>query len=418
MLTADLAGSRDSSSLSGKGARLRYQSLERWGSSEANTLISASAEYDGQNFGAPGSANPTSAYAWKLDSYLTERLPWELRAGLGYQYYLSRTEGPNRRLAQLDLSKNWSPTFQTGVNYAVTSDAVTEHRVFASLSWSDSVHRNNVQTTYDSTHSASRVDWFRQPEKPYGDVRLDVGYQHDLDKNEANARADYVGQRAELTLDHKSIMPNEASPVHQTSLSLGTALVWTDQSIALSRPVTESFVIVHDPGSSGLEVSVNNNGNYSEATVNSMGPGVLPSLISYYDQPVSFGVATLPDGYTLGREFQLARPTYKSGVDIALHVRSAAIATGRVLLPEGVPFSLESGEVVRASSDENTKHVAGAFVGSFFTNQRGQYFIENLEPGEYELRLFDQRWKPVRFRIKEGQVGIVRMDPIVLENQP
>ncbi|MFL5815463.1 MAG: fimbria/pilus outer membrane usher protein, partial [Bdellovibrionia bacterium] len=415
MLTADLAASRDSAAIDGKGARLRYQSLERWGSKEAHTLLTANVEYDGQNFGAPGSSNPTSLYAWKMDSYLTERLPWELRAGAGYQYYLSRTESPNRRVAQMDLSKNWSPVLQTGINYAVTSDAVTEHRVFASLSWSDSVHRNNFQTTYDSTRSASRVDWFRQPEKPYNDVRLNGGYQHSLDQDEVNARADYLSQRAELSLDHKSTIPHDGSPVHQSSLSLGSALVWTDQSIAISRPVTESFVIIHDPASTGVEVAVNNNGNYSEATVNSFGPGVLPGLISYYEQPVSLGVTSLPEGYSLGREFQVARPTYKSGVDITLNVRSAAVATGRLLLPEGEPLSLQSGEVVRVADPEFPKQVAGAFVESFFTNQRGTYFVEGLEPGRYELRLYDSRWKPIQFKIKKGQVGMVRLDPMTLE---
>ncbi len=418
MLTADLATSRDSPSIHGNGARLRYQSLERWGAHEAYTILTANAEYDGQNFGAPGSSNPTSIYAWKMDSYLSERLPWELRAGLGYQYNISRTGVPNRRIAQLDLSKNWSPTLQTGINYAVTSDVVTENRVFASLSWSDSVHRNNFQTTYDSTRSTSRVDWFRQPEKPYNDVRLNAGAERSLDQKEFDARADYMSQRAELTLDHRSVIPNYSTAVHQTNLSLGTALVWTDQSIAISRPVTESFVIIHDPASTGIDVAVNNNGNYAEASVNSFGPGVLPSLISYYEQPVSLGVLNLPEGYSVGREFQVARPTYKSGVDIRLNVRSAAVATGRILLPEGAPLALESGEVVRVADPDFPAHVPGAYVGSFFTNQRGNYFIESLEPGSYELNFFDSRWKSARFKIKKGQVGIVRLDPIVLERQP
>lgn len=418
MLTADLATSRDSALISGNGARLRYQSLERWGAKEAYTRVTADAEYDGQNFGAPGSPNPTSLYAWKLDGYLTERLPWELRAGVGYQYYISRTEGPDRKVAQLDVSKSWSPVLQTGINYAVTTDAVTEHRVFASLSWSDSVHRNNFQTTYDSTKSATRVDWFRQPEMPYDDIRLNAGVQRSVDQQEVDARADYMSQRAEFTLDHKSIIPNQSGATHQTSLSFGSALVWTDKSIAISRPVTESFVIIHDPASSGIEVAVNNNGNYAEATVNSFGPGVLPNLVSYYEQPVSLGVTSLPEGYSLGREFQVAKPTYKSGVDITLHVRSAAVATGRLLLPEGAPLSLQSGEIVRAADPEFPSHEEGAYVGSFFTNQRGIYFVESLDPGAYELKFYDSRWKPVRFKIKKGQVGIIHLDPIVLERLP
>jgi outer membrane usher protein len=418
MLTADLATSRDSSVIHGNAGRLRYQSLERWGAKEANTLLTADAEYDGQDFSAPGSTSPSNVYAWKLDSYLTERLPWQLRAGAGYQYYVSRTESPNRAVTQFDLSKNWSPTLQTGLNYSITSDAFTEHRVFASLSWSDSVHQNNVQSTYDSAQSASRVDWFRQPEKPYDDVRLNAAVQHDLEKDEVDARADYVGQRAELTLDHRSVVPTQQTPVHQTSLSLGTALVWTDQSAAISRPVTESFVIIHDPASTGVKVAVNENGNYSEATVNSFGPGVLPSLVSYYEQPITLGVTTLPEGYSLGREFQLAKPTYKSGVDITLKIHSAAVAVGEILLPDGSPISLQSGDVVRVADPEFPKQIAGAFVGNFFTNQKGRYFIENLEPGSYELRFYDPRWKPLRFKIKQGQVGMIHMAPMILEAQP
>jgi outer membrane usher protein len=166
-----------------------------------------------------------------------------------------------------------------------------------------------------------------------------------------------------------------------------------------------------------MPIRVNDNGNYSEATVNSFGPGVLPGLISYYDQPVNFGISTLPDGYTLNREYQVARPSYKSGVDITLKVRSAVAASGRLLQPDGVPVSLASGEVVRAADSDDPKHVPGAYVGTFFTNERGQYFIENLEPGAYELKFYDLRWKPVRIKVSKGRVGVVRMNPITLEKE-
>lgn len=177
-------------------------------------------------------------------------------------------------------------------------------------------------------------------------------------------------------------------------------MAWTDSAIALSRPITESFVIL--PVKKQLKkfkIPINNNGEYPEAEANAWGPAVLPNVISYSYSPVSIDGSSLPVGYSVGREFWAVKPRFKSGVTVMIGGDAALIASGTLVEKGGHALALLAGEVYDSKGHDTGK--------SFFTNRRGQYMIENLSPGRYQLRFLDPRYKSVGVNV-QGEVGIVQ----------
>jgi outer membrane usher protein FimD/PapC len=139
--------------------------------------------------------------------------------------------------------------------------------------------------------------------------------------------------------------------------------------------------------------------------VNKIGPGVVPTLTSYNETPIILDPSNLPIGYSI-KEYQLARPTYRSGLRIDLGGDAKVTVSGVLLRPDGKPLELAIGEA----------RSAGKTIDSFFTNREGIFLIENLAPGEYEL--FAGDYPPVKIRVSESQAGLVRLGKIQLKGNP
>lgn len=408
LVQSDFAGEWDKGARPEWAAHLRYRSLEYRRGQLQLMRYSLESEFKDNHFGGLNVIAPINPYAWSFDAYAVRALPWQLSAGIGYKYQISRTEDPDRREIRADLSKNWSSSWRTGINYSFSRGPITEHRAFVSVTWMEQSGRYYANATYDYPSKQARVDVTRNPLAPYNDVRFTAGAQKSPELKQADLQAELIGSRVTARLDQQSLDPKDSAKYNQSSLSLGSALVWTDSAIGISRPVTESFVILPKKKQlSGFSIPINNNGEYPEAEANAWGPAVLPSLLSYSIVPVSIDGSSLPLGYSVGREFWAAKPSYKSGVTILIGGDAKLIAMGSLTSKNGKALALVSGEVYDGS---------GRATGStFFTNRKGQFMIENLKPGRYTLHFFDTSLKPVTINVA-GEVGIVKLQTLQVEH--
>lgn len=400
----DVATSQGGSYPAGMGYHLQYRSPEHTPGGPARLLITANSQYLSPSFASVGVITPLNQFSWLQDIYASQQLLWKGRVGAGYRYEWGRDGNPDQQTVMADYSWNWSRNFQTGVNYSMISNTVPEHRAYITLTWTDDPGRTQVYATVDTAAARQRVDINRQPERPYDDVRISGGAQHDPNSEEGDVHAQYLGNHGQLNLDHQTQAPNQGVVTNTTGLTAGVALAWAGNSVGITRPINDSFAIIRDVDSTGLKVPVNDNGKYSEAVVNTIGPAVIPDLLSYYDRAVSLNTSVLPEGYRLIREHQVARPTYHSGVEVPIHILAFIAAKGILVDDAGQPVSLASGEIYVQGASE-------PMAGSFFTNTHGGFFIEGLKPGKYEIRVFGGQWKPVPFDIqppgKGGPAGVV-----------
>src|SRR6185436_5651936 len=219
--------------------------------------------------------------------------------------------------------------------------------------------------------------------------------------------------RAEASLAQDITTPS--SPAEQvdsrTRFRFGTALVYADGQLALSRPVRDSFAIVAArPEIEGQKIGIDPVREVYLAKIDRWGPAVVPDLNPYLVRKLSIDAPDLPPGYELGSGVYTVRPTYRSGTVIRVGTGATVLLGGLLETQDGAPISLQGGEIISLGDAPKTTE--------FFTNRRGKFNIEGLNPGAYEMRLFGEPPTSVKFEIPKGKAGFYDIGTLRLTPHP
>jgi len=147
-------------------------------------------------------------------------------------------------------------------------------------------------------------------------------------------------------------------------------------SVFVSRPVEDSFALIRIPELP--DVPVYANGWYAGKT-NAAGEVVANNLSSYYDNFIAFGARDLPMEYVFSSAEKVISPPRRSGTLVTFEVR-------KVRAVFGVLAERRNGSLAPLEFRELTL-TRGAQVLKGFTARRGEFYVENIEPGEYVLQL-------------------------------
>jgi len=148
-----------------------------------------------------------------------------------------------------------------------------------------------------------------------------------------------------------------------------------DGTVFAARPVQDSFAVVRIPDMPNVPVHAN---GWLAGTTDSRGVVVATNLVSYYDNSLSFGSADLGLDYAFESSERVISPPARSGTLVAFAIRrNRAIVGTLVGRRDGRDAPLEFREI-RLVRDGST--LKG------FTARRGEFYLEGVEPGVYELR--------------------------------
>jgi len=103
------------------------------------------------------------------------------------------------------------------------------------------------------------------------------------------------------------------------------------------------------------------------------------------------------------------RPGFRSGVRVPLLIEHVAHLQGVLLKPDGQALGLEAGELKRVGDP--------AFSQPFFTNRSGQFWLEGLKSGRYEIELSEGTWKSVPIVVGVDQTGVAKLGAIRVEKK-
>jgi outer membrane usher protein len=142
-----------------------------------------------------------------------------------------------------------------------------------------------------------------------------------------------------------------------------------------AQPVQDSFALISVPELPGVPIYAN--GWYAGKT-NSAGEAVATNVASYYDNFISFSTRELPLDYVFKSAESVISPPARSGTLVAFDVRKNHAITG-TLVEE------RDGERKPLEFREITLERDGMKVRSF-TARRGEFYLEQVEPGRYVLR--------------------------------
>lgn len=172
----------------------------------------------------------------------------------------------------------------------------------------------------------------------------------------------------------------------------------------ISRPVPNSFVILKpSPSIKDQKIGLRSTSPYTEAESGLFGEIVFSNLLAYQYRDIALDPTLMDEGRTLKQDNYTVYPTYRSAHLIVLEETGQTMLRGRIMKADGTPFALEVGSVGSKT---------------FFTNRNGEFFVEGLEPGMYQLKL-DGRSETKAINISADMKGMQDAGQFVLtEEEP
>ena len=228
------------------------------------------------------------------------------------------------------------------------------------------------------------------------DVRLRSSFQY-------NAPAAIF--RADLGHDRD----RRGNIVNDSRVSVAGGVGYVADTLAFGRPITGSFGIVKVGELAGVGVSVN---GQRIGETNAQGTVFVPTLSAYLDNDVSIAAETVPIDYLLPALSRKISPSLRSGALIKFPATKLQAFTGKL----------------KTHDKEGTKAVEFAEMrlpdvkaqpGGFQTGRRGEFYLENLQPGTYAGSVMVEG-KPCLFKlaIPRSTETFVELGDVVCSRAP
>jgi outer membrane usher protein len=412
-LRADLAASRADVAGTGYAARLQYRYSESPALGAKGRSLAGILTYRSPSFATLANVLlPTNPIKLELGMRYGQLLPLNVYGSVGITRQLGRAGQADTLVADLNLSKRLGKGL---VGYLLLSrrhpgGTLGENRVFVSLSWFPGGFGHNLAVSHDTASDRSRVEWHYMPGRRVDAVQADVSADRTADQDSLHGQFRYWGYRftAVLTEDAFASRRYDTGWDERTSLQFGTALAYADGQFALSRPITDGFLIVaRNPALGRTTVEVNTVNDIPQARTGLLGPAVLPEMPSYYPERVTIEAPDAPLGVDLGRQLYYVEPAYRSGTLVVAGTGATVIAQGTVVDASGQPMPLEPCTATLLDAP-------GAAPIECFTNHAGRFRVPGLRPGGVRLVMTNYPEQPFTLVIPAGSVGLVEVGRLVV----
>ena len=173
-----------------------------------------------------------------------------------------------------------------------------------------------------------------------------------------------------------SAAARRSSGVNSYDVNMSGGIAFIDNSFYMSRPITDGFALVKVGDIKGAKVYYSNS---EVATTNGRGEAVVPNLVSYLDNKLSFEATDIPVNYEMTEVERYIAPAYRSGSIVSFQVSKVQAFEGRLfIVHQGVRKDAESAVLSLNVQGKETESVVG---------KRGEFYLENLIPGKYPARL-------------------------------
>ncbi len=306
-------------------------------------------------------------------------------------------------------------TWSVRVGFQLNETQDNEWNTSLTLSWPFSRSTRAIGR-YDSQLNQYAVDTTYQDNigntgglSAYASVVTNKEIDTDVD-----AGVSYTGNRFEALAGHTTRLEdiNDDIRSHNTRVQLSSAVAFAGDKVAIGRPVREAFALVSQHKSlkdNKVAISPAAEQGYARAYGYGAMPALVPDLVAYNPQMLSYEVENLPPGYDLGDGAFWVNPAYRRGYDLQIGSDSVYTVIGTLLdTSSDEPISLVAG-VARYLGDESQKEV------EFFTNRNGLFAISGVRPGDYELVLENKAQQKTTLTLAEQDDLLIRLGNIYVD---
>jgi outer membrane usher protein len=377
-------------------------------------------EFLGQGFSRITNPCPEHNASLNLSSYVNFPIGYGFSSGIGAGYAFRWDHRPNKYNLSGSITRTWFSNLNSNLTLQYKRDEIRDREVdaFFGLVWMFPVKNQSVSLSMASKGNLN-LQWdYNQTTSVPERVYASASTNRSSCENKYEAKMGYIGNRGIVEVSQRLIDPHgydDHALNNQTDVTLQSALVYVDGNWALSRPVSQGFVLVK--GVKNLNdsvIAVNPNGDDGYQAISSRyGPAVLPSLSPYNVKKVEVQPMDPPAGYLLENSKFILFPTYKSGYALYVGSDSMVVIIGSIVDgTSGQPFGHQIIEII-SLDDKKAKPF------QTFTNRKGQFQLLGLKPGNYEIRVDESTGLgAITFELHEGTEGIYRIGTLALPKKP
>jgi outer membrane usher protein len=215
-----------------------------------------------------------------------------------------------------------------------------------------------------------------------------------------NGFLQYRGPQGIYSAEYRRVWGEDSYTV---GASGGVAFI--NSSAYFTRPITDGFALVKVDDLNNVRVRFN---NQEAGTTNKNGEVIIPGLISYYPNSISFDDTDCPVNYLIPEIEKLVSVPFRGGGVVLFDLQKLQAFTGRLsVIEKGVKTSAEYWGL-KIQTDVRTIE---AVVG-----KRGEFYLENIPAGTYAARLFENgRACDFSMTIPASKDAMVDMGEVICE---
>jgi outer membrane usher protein len=397
----------------GKGSALT--GLYRWNDTDMahQTRFDLQVRYQDEDFMALGGSR--TLYRYDISARASRTLTPTTRIQMGTRF--SQRHDTSEFEQSHSLNMTWATrygTFGTAVRY---EDAPGRTGWSGGLSFNVRLGDGFAQVYHDTRTPSTRAGYTSRQDRSVGSFGWDTTYTHQSNSDELRAGGSYVGNRFEARIEQvlgAATPQDDFGSENTTELAFGSAIVFADGAVAISRPVYDSFAIfAKNDAVKGFDIAVDPQGSVFDtrpayaAHSSALGAAVVPDLNSYYVRTIEVDAPDAPAGTSLGGQALTFLPSYRAGYVVKIgDDRNVAVMS--VLVDElGEPISFAAGYAI---TSDGTRH-------QMFTNRGGRFYIDGLQHGETVTLEFDSpEGATASFSVPDGEIGVIRLPkPVQVE---
>lgn len=257
-------------------------------------------------------------------------------------------------------------------------------------------------TRYNSLDESIMSRFSVSPDNSVGPGSLSgsIAHQKRHNTHSLSGNMSYRDTRFEAALSHQASKYEGSDTRHNTRLKFNTAIAFADDTVALSKPIRNSFAIVKAPqahGDAAAKAIAVSKGSHSfqrskgkalpdnyQAVIGRRGSPAVIELNDYYQTSVNVDSTALPIGSDPdASEFKL-HPTYHQGYVLHAGGVAGVIIDGVLVDEDANILSLKGGQLIPTGTSIRSHQTI-----AFFSNQAGKFRLPSVPPGRYKLELFD-----------------------------
>ncbi len=406
----DVAHYTDSSVKAASAVRWRYNSPETNWPAFLRFRLLAGFEARSKDFLAispVGFSAPN--FAEKYDLVLQKQITDASSISVGATKTTGQNAGINdfeyRAVYQNQIVKNWRFDF----SYSRQEQVPDSDQAQITINWTEDEGKAQASVTQDIPNNLTALRYMRNSRFNYNDFQMSMYGQRQKDRTtgiEAQSMdvfASYFAPKFELSAQANSSTrgsdQNGTDLTNSERLSLGTALAWTQDSFSISRPIVDSFAVIQAEGLGPRQSLTIPNGSEEDRIILKGNEAfVYANLTSYVDRPVKLDSTGLGMGSNLERESYILHPKYRSGLFVPLKVNKALTVRGKLASNNPDQVAYMYGKIL----DSEGK----VFSNNFFTDESGNFVVDGLSYGKYQIELSDTRLKKINFELVDiGEKG-------------